>query len=126
MNPMPDPETAEPESDPETQPPAEPDVEPGAEVPETESEPSTETITDGYFEEELHVDAEAAGAFLVELGEQLQAGDEIELAGEGWRIPFRFREPIELEIEFQGEEESELEIEVELKGGSQDEPPEMA
>ncbi|PSG97547.1 amphi-Trp domain-containing protein [Thermoplasmatales archaeon SW_10_69_26] len=78
--------------------------------------PAAETIVDGSFEEELDVDADSVGAFLVELGEQLQAGREIELTGEGWRIPFTYREPVELEIEFEGGDEPELEIEVELAG----------
>jgi len=95
------------------------------EVPDPEIEPVEETITDGYFEEELHVDAADAGAFLVELGEQLQAGEELDLSGEGWRLPFAFREPVELEIEFEGDDEGELEIELELTGGGTDEPPEL-
>jgi amphi-Trp domain-containing protein len=79
-------------------------------------EPAVETIVDGSFEEELTVDADEVGTFLVELGEQLQAGREIELTGEGWRIPFTFAEPVELEIEFEGGDEPELEIEFELEG----------
>ncbi|MDX1611073.1 MAG: amphi-Trp domain-containing protein [Candidatus Thermoplasmatota archaeon] len=72
-------------------------------------------ITDGVFEEEMYVDAKSAGAFLVALGEQLQRGNELTLTGDGWRLPFRFREPVELEIEFEGGPDGELEIEIELK-----------
>jgi len=95
------------------------------EVPDPDDdEPAIETITDGYFEEEMTVDAESVGAFLVELGEQIQAGADIELTGEGWRLPFSYREPVELEIEFEGSE-PELEIEVELTGGDTDEVPDL-
>ncbi len=87
-----------------------------AEVPAPEDESEPTTITDGYFEEEFDVDAEAAGEFLVALGEQLQEGNEVLVTGEGWEIPFAFEEPVELEVEFEGEDESELEIEVELEG----------
>ncbi len=90
-----------------------------------DEEPSTKTITDGYFEEELHIDARSAGEFLIKLGEQLKAGDEVTITGDGWRIPFAFSDHVELEIEFEGSE-PELEIEIELTGrqGS-DQPPQV-
>lgn len=97
-----------------------------AEVPvPDETTPETQTITDGYFEEELYIDAESAGAFLIELGHQLQAGDELTITGEGWEIPFRFSEPIELEIEFEGDGQPELEIELELDGLRKDKAPSL-
>lgn len=84
-------------------------------VPETETEePAVETITDGFFEEELNIDANSAGDFLIELGNQLKTSNEIELNGDGWRLPFAFGEPVELDIEFEGDGEPELEIEIEL------------
>ncbi|PSP77128.1 hypothetical protein BRC81_10895 [Halobacteriales archaeon QS_1_68_20] len=91
-----------------------------AEVPAPEDESEPTTITDGYFEEEFDVDAEAAGEFLVTLGEQLQADDEVLVTGEGWEIPFPFEDEVELEIEFEGEYDPELEIEVELEGRAED------
>jgi amphi-Trp domain-containing protein len=96
-----------------------------AEVPEsTETEPDTRTITDGFFEEELYVDADAAGAFLQELGRQLQEGSEVTITGDDWELPFAFAEPIELDIEFQGDGEPELEVELEIEGTrNQDEVP---
>lgn len=97
-----------------------------AEVPASETEPERQTITEGYFEEEMVVDAQDLGDFLVELGKQFQATDEITLTGEDWELPFSFREPVELEIEFEGSGEGELEIEIELKGGSKDETPGLA
>jgi len=97
-----------------------------SEEPTTKSEePNTETVTDGYFEQEYHVSAADAGAFLIELGEQLQAGDEVTLTGDDWELPFAFGEPVTLDIEFEGDE-PELEIEVELAGRLEDETPDIA
>lgn len=91
------------------------------EVPETESgDEQPTTITEGYFEEEYYVDAETAGDFLVELGEQLRDGDEITLQGDDWELPFAFGEPVNLDVEFEGDDEPELEIEVELEGRTAD------
>jgi len=95
------------------------------EVP-AEEEDTTETITDGYFEEEYYISAADTGEFLVELGEQFEAGDEITLSGEDWELPFAFGEPVKLDIEFEGDGEPELEIEVELAGRVEDDRPEIA
>lgn len=97
------------------------------EIPVPEETPEeTKTITEGYFEEELYIDAESAGAFLIELGKQLRDQDEITLTGDGWEIPFAFREPVELDIEFEGDDAPELEIELELKGRRTDDAPGLA
>jgi amphi-Trp domain-containing protein len=99
-----------------------------AEVPEAEEEEEQQpnTITDGYFEEEYYVDAESAGEFLIELGEQFKEADEITITGDDWELPFAFGEPIELDVEFEGDGEPELEIEVELKGRVEDDAPDLA
>lgn len=96
-----------------------------AEVPTPdEPEPEHQVVTDGYFEEELNVDADAAGAFLVELGKQLQESSEVTITGDGWEIPFAFAEPVEIDIEFQGNGEPELEVELEMDGARpEDEAP---
>lgn len=97
-----------------------------AEIPESEEEEGVDVITEGYFEEEFHVGAEDAGAFLVELGEQLQEGDEVNVSGDGWEIPFAFGDTVEIEVEFQGND-PELEFEVELEGRTQeDEAPDVS
>lgn len=97
------------------------------EVPrEASTESTVETITDGYFEEEYYVSAEDAGAFLIELGEQIESGGEITLTGEEWELPFAFGEPVNLEVEFEGDGEPELEIEVELSGRIEDETPDLS
>lgn len=89
-------------------------------------EPTVETISEGYFEKEFRIDAADAGEFLIELGEQLEGGDEITITGDGWELPFRFGEPVELEIEFEGDGEPELEIGIELSGETDDETPGVA
>lgn len=97
------------------------------EVPaEEEQEPTIETITDGYFEEEYYISAEDAGEFLIELGEQCKNKDEITVTGDDWELPFAFGEPVKLDIEFEGDGEPELEIEVELSGRVEDEMPNLA
>ncbi len=85
------------------------------EIPDQEEEPEVRTVTDGYFEEEFHVSSDDAGEFLVALGEQLRDGDEFEVEGDGWRIPFEFGEPVEIEVQFEGGD-PELEFEIELEG----------
>jgi amphi-Trp domain-containing protein len=97
------------------------------EIPaEEDEEPTIETITEGYFEEEYYVSAENVGAFLIELGEQFEDGDEITITGDDWELPFAFGEPLKLDIEFEGDGEPELEIEVELSGRIEDETPDIA
>ncbi len=97
-----------------------------AEVPaQPDDEPSIETVTDGYFEEEYYVSAEDAGEFLIELGEQFSDGGSITLSGDDWELPFSFGEPVKLDIEFEGDGEPELEIEVELSGRVEDEVPDL-
>ncbi|MFB6299907.1 MAG: amphi-Trp domain-containing protein [Halobacteriales archaeon] len=97
-----------------------------AEVPaQQDDESSTNTIADGYFEEEYYINAEDAGEFLVELGEQLRDQDEITITGDDWELPFAFGEPVNLDIEFEGNGEPELEIEVELGGRVEDEVPDL-
>lgn len=66
-----------------------------------EAEPDVRTITDDYVEEENYVTAEDAGAFLIELGEQLADGDGITISREGWELPLSFGEPVELDVEFE-------------------------
>ncbi|MES3517552.1 MAG: amphi-Trp domain-containing protein [Natronomonas sp.] len=96
------------------------------EIPEDAETRPVETVTDGYFEEEYHIGAEDAGAFLIEVGEQLQEADEITVSGDDWEIPFAFGEPVQLDIEFEGHGEPELEIELELSGRADDETPDIA
>lgn len=86
-------------------------------APQTETEePEQRTITDGVFEEGFYVDAETAGEFLVELGEQLRDESAVTISGDDWEIPFEASDEVELEVEFEGGREPELEIEVELHG----------
>lgn len=96
------------------------------EVPAEEEEPTVETVTDGYFEEEYYIAAEDAGEFLIELGKQFRDEDDITITGDDWELPFAFGEPLKLDIEFEGDGEPELEIEVELSGRVEDETPHLA
>lgn len=97
-----------------------------AEVPaEEDTEPTIQTISDGYFEEEYYLSAEDAGAFLRELGDQLASDDELTITGDDWELPFAFGEPVNLDIEFEGDGEQELEIEVELSGRRDDDRPDL-
>jgi amphi-Trp domain-containing protein len=100
---------------------AEADAEPG-------SDDRTEhtTIRTGRdFEEEYRLDAEEAGRFLIELGEQLRDGDELTIATDEWELPFAFGEPVGLEIDFEGVGEPELEIELELPGRTDETAPDV-
>ena len=93
---------------------------------EMESESEMTTIRTGRnFEESFRLDAAEAGAFLVDLGEQLQHGDELTLTTDEWELPFAFGEPVELEIDFDGMEDPELEIELELPGRTDESAPDV-
>lgn len=72
------------------------------------------TVTDGFFEREIHLSREATAAFLRELADQIEADTSITLSSQEWEIPFEYREPIEVEVEFAGGREAELEVEVEF------------
>ena len=75
------------------------------------------------YEEAFRLDAEEAGKFLVELGTQLQEGDELTISTDEWELPFAFGEPVELEIDYEGVGEPELEIEIELPGRTDEDAP---
>lgn len=68
------------------------------------------------FEEGYRLDASEAGRFLIELGEQLENGDDLTITTDEWELPFAFGEPVELEVDFDGVGEPELEIELVLPG----------
>ncbi|GAB3685743.1 hypothetical protein GCM10028857_16730 [Salinarchaeum chitinilyticum] len=93
----------------------------------TDTDPTEDertTIRTGReFEQAYRLDAAEAGRFLVALGEQLQAGDELELSTDEWVLPFAFGSPVELEIDFEGVGEPELEIELELPGRTDEQAP---
>ena len=93
------------------------------EIPEPNDRIDSEdppVITEGVFEQEFYLDKEQAGAFLMDLGEQLQQDADLTLTTDDWKLPFEFREPVELEIEFTGYGDRELEIELELNGSRSD------
>ena len=97
------------------------------EIPSSDDDETSKTvITDGVFEREFDVDREAAGDFLIQVGQQLKAGTTITVTGDDWELPFDFQEPVELEIEFEGDGERELELEVELTGVTDDSPPSIS
>lgn len=86
----------------------------------------TTTITAGRnFEETYRLSAEDAGSFLIALGEELRAGDEVTLATDEWELPFAFGEPVELAIDYEGVDDPELEIELELPGRTDEDAPDV-
>jgi len=83
----------------------------------------TEIRSGRDYEEEYRLSAAEAGRFLVEIGEQLQSGEELTIVDEEWELPFAFGEPVALEIDYEGVGEPALEIEVELPGRSDENAP---
>lgn len=75
------------------------------------------------YEETFRLDADEAGTFLVEVGEQLQESNELTLRTEEWELPFAFGEPVCLEVDFDGVDDPELELEVELPGRTDERAP---
>ncbi|WP_251341819.1 amphi-Trp domain-containing protein [Haloplanus halophilus] len=92
-------------------------------MPDLPDDDPTSTVADDYFEQTYAVSASEAGAFLIDLGELLRAGEDVTLDGDDWELPFAYREPVELEIEYVGGSEPELEIELELTSVAGDEDP---
>ena len=84
------------------------------ELPNDESN-RQRVVTDGYFEREVRLSGEVTAAFLRELADQIETGNELTVSGDDWEIPFRFGEPIEVEVEFIGERKRELEVELEFE-----------
>jgi len=97
----------------------------------TDDEPPSDTqdrttIRSGReFEQEYRLDASEAGAFLIELGEQLGDGDELTISTDEWELPFAFGEPVELELDYDGVGEPELELELELPGRTDEKAPDV-
>jgi amphi-Trp domain-containing protein len=77
------------------------------------------------FEQEYRLDADEAGRFLIDLGEQLREGGDLTITTDEWELPFAFGEPVELEIDFEGVDEPELEIELELPGRTDERAPDV-
>jgi amphi-Trp domain-containing protein len=94
---------------------------------DTQDEPDDDDLTlirEGRdFEQEYRLTAAEAGRFLVEVGEQLQEGDELTLTGDEWTLPFSFGEPVELEVDYEGYGERELEIELAIPGTTDENAP---
>jgi amphi-Trp domain-containing protein len=87
---------------------------------------ATGTAPDDYFEEEYDVSAAEAGAFLADLGEQLQSDEsDVTLSGGDWELEFAYSDAVELEIEYAAGPDGELEIEVELSPAGDGSPPSL-
>jgi len=79
-----------------------------------DSERNRTTVTDGFFEREIHLSRAATASFLRELADQIEDDTTLTLSSEEWEIPFEYREPVEVEVEFAGGREAELEVEFEF------------
>lgn len=95
------------------------------EVP-TQQSKEKRIITEGNMETSLFLDKEQLGDFLISLGEQVKAGNNLNLNTDDWELPFEFREPVKMEIEFEGYKDKELEIEFKFKGKREDKAPQIS
>ena len=89
------------------------------ELPNTETTEQT-VVTDGYFEREVRLSADATAGLLRDLADQIEGGNELTISSEEWQIPFQFGEPIEVEVEFIGDGRRELELELEFEWAEDD------
>lgn len=94
-----------------------------SETDNADKEERTTIRTGREFEAEYRLNANEAGTFLVNLGEQLQESNELKIVEDEWELPFEFGEPIDMEIDFDGVGEPELEIEIELPGRTDETAP---
>lgn len=83
-------------------------------LPDNETNEQT-VVTDGYFEREVRLSTSATATFLRNLADQIEDGNDLTVSSDDWKIPFSFREPIEVEVEFIGDGKRELEIELEFE-----------
>lgn len=83
-------------------------------LPDNETNEQT-VVTDGYFEREVRLSTSATATFLRDLADQIEDGSDLTVSSDDWKIPFSFREPIEVEVEFIGDRKRELEIELEFE-----------
>ncbi|MBB6647243.1 amphi-Trp domain-containing protein [Halobellus sp. MBLA0160] len=95
--------------------------------PDADTQESDRTVirSGREFEREYRLDADEAGRFLIDLGEQLRDGDELTIVDEEWELPFAFGEPVELELDYDGAGDPELEIEIELPGRTDESAPDV-
>lgn len=96
-----------------------------SETEHTGEEDRTIIKTGREFEAEYRLSADEAGAFLVNLGQQLREGDELTIVEDEWELPFAFGEPVDMEIDFDGVGEPELELELELPGRTDETAPDI-
>ncbi|WP_265111064.1 amphi-Trp domain-containing protein [Halosolutus halophilus] len=75
-----------------------------------------QTITSGFFEQEVYLSREETATFLHDLADQLEADSSFTISTSEWEIPFNYSDPVEVEIEFSEQRERELEIELEFTG----------
>lgn len=94
-------------------------------LPDNETNEQT-VVTDGYFEREVRLSTSTTATFLRDLADQIEDGNDLTVSSDDWKIPFSFREPIEVEVEFIGDGKRELEIELEFEWESNDESLEVS
>lgn len=85
-------------------------------MPRDNTNRSTDT-TDTYFEQEVRLSRELAVRFLREIADQIEDGTELTVTGDDWKIPFEYREPIEIEVQLSSQHGRELGIEFKFEEG---------
>lgn len=93
------------------------------EIKTQEKQQKKKVVTKGDMEHKAHLNSETVAEFLIALGKQMKEEKKVTIETEEWKIPFEFREPIELEIDYEGHGEKELEIEIEMKEKKKEEAP---
>lgn len=76
--------------------------------------------TGDYFERELYLDREETAALMRDVADSLEAGTDLTVSGDGWELPFSYREPIEVEVEYSPGRDAELELEFEFAAAAED------
>lgn len=66
--------------------------------------------TDAYFEQDVRLSRELTVRFLREIANQIEDGTELTVTGDDWKIPFEYREPIEIEVELTSQHGRELDL----------------
>lgn len=82
--------------------------------------PDGGSTPDEYFERELYLGREETAALMRDIADSLEAGTDLTVSGDGWELPFSYREPIEVEVEYSPGGEAELELEFEFDAAADD------
>lgn len=80
-----------------------------------DGESARRTVTAGYFERTSYLSRAETATLLRDMADQLEAGGEVTIRGDDWRLPFAVGGMVEVEVELDGDAEGNRELELEFE-----------